>query len=173
VRIGTPLPYERLRAFDSDEALAAHLRVTTYLLAPRPVVDAVVAPAGERRVHPLAHCGVPADCAAEVARLPPGQLLIDSGENAVYCAEADAIPHLLDEIGRLRELTFRAAGEGTGRARDLDSFDEHYEHLFIWNRKREEVVGAYRVGRMDEIRKRAGRGGLYTAGLFHYRDPFF
>ena len=82
----------------------------------------------------------------------------------MYCARADAIPHLLEEIGRLRELTFRAAGEGTGRARDLDSFDEHYEHLFLWNRRREEVVGAYRLGRVDEIRKRAGRRGLYTAG---------
>ncbi len=91
----------------------------------------------------------------------------------MFCSEAGAIPHLLDEIGRLRELTFRATGEGTGRARDLDSFDEHYEHLFIWNRKREEVVGAYRLGRIDEIRKRAGRRGLYTAGLFQYRDPFF
>jgi putative hemolysin len=174
VRIGAPLPYERLRAFGSDEALAAHLRVTTYLLAPRPAVEAGVdLSERERRVHPLAHCGVTADCTAEIARLPAEQLLVDAGENAVYCAKAGAIPHLLDEIGRLRELTFRAAGEGTGRARDLDSFDEHYEHLFIWNRQREEVVGAYRVGRIDEIRKRAGRRGLYTAGLFHYREPFF
>jgi putative hemolysin len=91
----------------------------------------------------------------------------------VYCAEAGAIPHLLDEIGRLREITFRAVGEGTGHARDLDSFDDHYEHLFIWNRKREEVVGAYRVGRVDEIRRRAGTRGLYTASLFRYRSPFF
>jgi putative hemolysin len=148
--------------------------VTTYLLAPRPAADdGAPVVAKERRVHPLALCGSPADCAGEVARLPAERRLIEAGENAVYCAEAGSIPHTLEEIGRLRELTFRAAGEGTGRARDLDSFDEHYEHLVLWNRRREEVVGACRIGRIDEIRKRAGRRGLHTAGLFHYRDPFF
>ena len=101
------------------------------------------------------------------------RLLLDAGDNAVYCATAGEMPHLLEEIGRLREPTFRAVGEGTGRARDLDSFDEYYEHLFIWNRKREEVVGAYRVGRVDEIRKGPDARGLYTASLFHYREPFF
>jgi putative hemolysin len=174
VRIGAPLPFGRLRTFGSDEALAAHLRVTTYLLAPRKARDAGARVAAkERRVHPLALCGAPADCASEVARLPAAQRLLEAGESDVYCAEPGAIPHLLDEIGRLRELTSRAAGEGTGRARDLDAFDERYEHLFLWNREREEVVGAYRIGRVDEIRQRAGRRGLYTAGLFRYRGPFF
>ncbi|HEU4778874.1 MAG TPA: lysophospholipid acyltransferase family protein, partial [Steroidobacteraceae bacterium] len=174
VRIGAPLPYERLRAFDSNESLAAHLRVTTYLLAPRPAMDCGGDNAEpERRVHPLAFTGATADFAGEVARLPASSQLIEAGDNVVYCSGAGAIPHLLDEIGRLRELTFRAAGEGTGRARDLDSFDEHYEHLVLWNRKREEVVGAYRIGRIDEIRKRAGRQGLYTACLFRYHEPFF
>jgi putative hemolysin len=172
VRVGPLLPYERLRHFDSDEALVAHLRVKTYLLARRPDA-ALPAATGTRRMHPLALSGAPTDFAGEVARLPQSSRLLDAGDNAVYCAGAASIPHLLDEIGRLRELTFRAVGEGTGRARDLDSFDEYYEHLFIWNRKREEVVGAYRVGRVDEIRRRAGRCGLYTAGLFHYRQPFF
>ena len=173
MRIGAALPYERLRSFDSDEALAAHLRVTTYLLARSPADAGPSTIAVPRHLHPLAFAGTPADLTAEVERLPASQMLVDAGDNAVYSAGADAIPHLLDEIGRLRELAFRAVGEGTGRARDLDVFDDHYEHLFIWNRKREEVVGAYRVGRIDEIRRRAGRRGLYTAGLFHYREPFF
>jgi putative hemolysin len=64
-------------------------------------------------------------------------------------------------------------GEGTGRARDLDRFDAHYEHLYIWNRKRAGIVGAYRVGRIDEIRRRHGVLGLYTAGLFRFHHPFF
>lgn len=174
VRVGASLPFERLRSFESDEALTTHLRVTTYLLSRRsdtPPVPADATP--PRRVHPLALAGAPADCTGEIARLSSSQKLVDVGEHAVYCASADQMPHLLEEIGRLRELTFRAAGEGTGRARDLDGFDEHYEHLVLWNRQREEVVGAYRIGRMDEIRKRAGKRGLYTAGLFRYRDPFF
>jgi putative hemolysin len=67
----------------------------------------------------------------------------------------------------------RAVGDGTGRARDLDDYDQHYEHLFIWNNPAQQLVGAYRVGRIDELRRRLGRRGLYTASLFHYRDPFF
>jgi putative hemolysin len=173
LRIGAPLPYERLRKFASDEALAAHLRVTTYLLAHRADSKKTDASTETRYMHPLALSGEPADFAGEVARLPASRLLLESSDNAVYCADARAIPHLLDEIGRLRELTFRAVGEGTGHARDLDTFDDHYEHLFIWNRTREEVVGAYRVGRVDEIRRRAGNRGLYTSTLFRYRNPFF
>ncbi len=186
VRIGTPLESERLRHFD-DEALTAHLRVTTYLLArrahevrdargtrlERAPAPAPAQPSAPRSPHPIAFAQAPADCAAEIARLPAADALLEAGDNAVYCAGADAIPHVLDEIGRLRELTFRAVGEGTGRASDLDSFDAYYEHLFIWNRKREEIVGAYRIGRIDEIRKASGRRGLYSASLFQYRKPFF
>jgi putative hemolysin len=171
VRIGAPLPSERLRGFGSDEALTAHLRVTTYLLTRR---TACMPPRRSgRAVHPLAHAGAPDDIAGEIARLPEAHRLIDAGDNSVYCAPASAIRNVLDEIGRLRELTFRAVGEGTGRARDVDHYDEHYEHLFIWSRQRQEVVGAYRIGRIDELRKRAGRRALYTASLFQYRDPFF
>ena len=46
------------------------------------------------------------------------------------------------EIGRLRERTFREVGEGTGQAIDLDRFDDHYQHLFVWNRYAQEIVGA-------------------------------
>jgi putative hemolysin len=171
VRIGAPLPGERLRCFESDEELTAHLRVMTYLLARRPAPASPVQVA--RPVHPLAHAGTSSDFADEVARLPAAHRLLEAGDNTVYCAPASSIPHLLDEIGRLRELTFRAVGEGTGHARDLDRYDDYYEHLFIWSRQRNEVVGAYRIGRIDEIRRHAGRRGLYTASLFQYRDPFF
>jgi putative hemolysin len=172
VRIGAPLPFERLRVFDTDEAMVAHLRVTTYLLA-RPARQAAPPAPAARRVHPLAFAGAPGDCAAEVARLAPERLLHAKGDDAVFCASAQEMPHLLDEIGRLREAAFRAVGEGTGQARDLDAYDDYYEHLVLWNHQREEVVGAYRIGRIDQIRKTVGRHGLYTASLFQYRDPFF
>ena len=55
-------------------------------------------------------------------------------------AEAGEIPSTLREIGRLREITFRAAGEGTRRVLDLDEFDAHYLHLFVWNEKKQEVA---------------------------------
>ena len=87
---------------------------------------------------------------------------------AVYLAAASEIPAVLAEIGRLREITFRAAGEGTGKSTDLDRFDAHYLHLFVWSEKNQEVAGAYRLATTDS----AKRHGLYTATLFHYGDEF-
>jgi Acetyltransferase (GNAT) domain len=103
---------------------------------------------------------------AEVEALPPEQLLAASGQFAVYSAGTGQIPWCLQEIGRLRELTFRAAGEGTGRASDIDLFDTYYLHLFVWDAKAESIVGAYRMGLADEILARYGKRGLYTQSLF-------
>ncbi|HEX8026835.1 MAG TPA: GNAT family N-acyltransferase, partial [Vicinamibacterales bacterium] len=70
------------------------------------------------------------------------------------------------EIGRLREITFRRAGEGTGRSRDLDRFDRDYQHLFVWHRERRQIAGAYRVGATDRLCKTRGVKALYTHTLF-------
>jgi len=91
----------------------------------------------------------------------------------VIQATTDQIPHILLEIGRLREMTFRAVGEGTGKAVDIDRFDHSYTHLFIWNREKKEVVGAYRLGKTDEIIRQQGVRGLYTSTLFCYKPGFF
>ena len=111
--------------------------------------------------------------ADEIRRLPPSQMLAESHEHVVIQATTDQIPHILLEIGRLREITFRAVGEGTGKAVDLDRFDHSYTHLFIWNREKKEVVAAYRLGMTDELIKQKGVGGLYTSTLFHYLPGFF
>jgi hypothetical protein len=107
---------------------------------------------------------------AEVEALPPSQVLTESGPLVALQADARQIPYLLLEIGRLRELTFRQVGEGTGLQLDLDRFDAHYTHLFLWNREKLEVVGAYRLGRTDEIRSRYGVAGLYSHTLFAYSE---
>jgi hypothetical protein len=75
---------------------------------------------------------------------------------------------VLQEIGRLREITFRAVGEGTGRSADLDAFDPHYLHLFVWDREASRIAGAYRLGLTDEIVPRSGLAGLYTYTLFKF-----
>ncbi len=103
---------------------------------------------------------------AEVEALPADQCLAASGHFAVHSARAGQIPWCLQEIGRLRELTFRTAGEGTGRASDIDLFDTYYLHLFVWDAKAESIVGAYRMGLADEILARYGKRGLYTQSLF-------
>jgi putative hemolysin len=76
------------------------------------------------------------------------------------------------EIGRLRELSFRKVGEGTGKRRDTDRFDAHYRHLVLWDEAELEVVGAYRLGEAGEILRNQGMPGLYTHTLFKF-DPVF
>ena len=105
---------------------------------------------------------------ADVAALPASALLGSAGRLHVYCAEAAQIPVVLQEIGRLREVTYRAVGEGTGQSSDLDRFDARYLHLFVWNEARREVVGAYRMGRTDLIVASDDVDGLYTRTLFRY-----
>jgi putative hemolysin len=106
----------------------------------------------------------------DIRQLPETAKLIDAGAMQVYYADARQIPHVLGEIGRLRELAYRAVGEGTGRPADIDSFDASYQHLFLWNHVRREVVGAYRVGRTDLIVASGGVDGLYTRTLFRYDE---
>jgi putative hemolysin len=106
----------------------------------------------------------------ETSRLNP---VCENEEFAVYLAGADAIPNALHEIGRLRELTFRGTGEGTGDALDLDRFDPHYLHLFPWSKVAREVAGAYRLGPTAELLPRFGVQGLYSSTLFRFDPQLF
>jgi len=111
--------------------------------------------------------------AREIERLDRDACLVESGAFQVFCAPASAIPSTLREIGRLREIAFRAVGEGTGRDVDLDRFDDTYLHLFAWDREQQQVVGAYRIGRTDCIARVSGVEGLYTRTLFRYDAQLF
>jgi len=104
----------------------------------------------------------------DARNLPEKQCLLESGNFRVFYAKADQIVNIMQEIGRLRELSFRAVGEGTGRSVDLDSFDQFYDHLFLWDESTHKIVGAYRIGRCDEIISLRGIDGLYTNSLFYY-----
>ena len=77
---------------------------------------------------------------------------------------------LLDEIGRLRELTFRMVGEGTGKRRDLDLYDSWYEHIVLWDAQATRIAGAYRIVRGARVLAERGVQGFYTASLFDYSD---
>lgn len=81
---------------------------------------------------------------------------------------ADSV--LLRELGRLRERTFRTVGEGTGRARDIDDFDLHYQHIVVWDARERRIAGAYRIRRGACALAQQGLAGLYTASLFRYAD---
>jgi len=110
--------------------------------------------------------------AAEVATLEAGACLVSSRPYRVFCVEASRIPRTLQEIGRLRAEAYRAAGEGTPAEIDVDRFDDHYLHLFVWDAERHAVVGAYRLGLSDRIVSDRGVEGLYTRTLFAYDSGF-
>jgi putative hemolysin len=84
----------------------------------------------------------------------------------VFVVPTDAIPNVIREIGRLREITFRDVGEGTNKAVDLDEYDIYYHHLFIWDTEAKLIVGAYRIGLGDEIFYSLGKNGFYLTELF-------
>jgi hypothetical protein len=94
--------------------------------------------------------------------------LLTSKNYEVYLAPAHKITNLLHEIGRLREITFRAIGEGTNKAIDLDEFDHYYHHMFLWDSEAKCLAGAYRMGLGAEIYKAKGIDGFYLQGLFRF-----
>lgn len=81
-------------------------------------------------------------------------------------------PNTINEIARLRELTFRKVGEGTGKKMDTDKYDSHYSHLIVWDDSELEVIGAYRIGYGKYIIEKLGQSGFYTSTLFNYSDEF-
>lgn len=91
----------------------------------------------------------------------------------IYICPSTNIPYILREIGRLREITFRQVGEGSNKKIDLDHYDIYYNHLFIWDKTEQQIVGAYRIGKGDEILASMGKRGLYIHELFKMKAPFF
>jgi putative hemolysin len=168
VRVGSPIGRDRLKRFTSLDDLTSFLRVRTYLLRTVPADTA------DRRLHaaslPAIVDPMPAErIADELAALPPKQKLLSHGEFDIYYARARQVPAALREIGRLREIAFRKVGEGSGRAIDLDGFDRHYLHVFVFDRGNASIVGAYRLGQTDKILRWRGIDALYTNTLFRFK----
>lgn len=104
------------------------------------------------------------------------KLLFKNASYEVYFTEYDEIPSMMREIGRQRELTFRAIGEGTNLPFDLDEYDKHYHHLILWDSKAQKIAGAYRMALGSQVMKNQGIDGFYTSSLFEYDAelrPFF
>jgi putative hemolysin len=90
----------------------------------------------------------------------------------LFLMTAKESPSVVREIARLREVTFRHVGEGTGKRLDIDRYDHYYRHLVLWDDEQLEIIGAYRLGFCDEILPKQGLQGLYTSSLFHFSEEF-
>jgi len=149
-----------------DESVTSYLRMNTEILAVanEPVTDKQSVPPKM----PILPCE---EVVAAINNLEDCRLLT-KGDFSVFCAPFARMSVLMKYLGAVRELTFRAAGEGTGNDEDIDRFDPHYLHLFIWDQVRHTVVGGYRIGKTDEIVARYGIDGLYSRSLYAFDQKF-
>jgi hypothetical protein len=100
----------------------------------------------------------------------------NKSHNEIYITTAHESPNVMQEIGRLREIAFRASGGGTGKSVDIDEYDvmEHpYKQLIVWNPEAEEILGGYRylVGEDVEFDEK-GKPILATAHMFNFSEKF-
>src|SRR5574344_1894980 len=112
------------------------------------------------------------------SELTPDKLLrmTNKSHNEIYVVTAHNAPNVLQEIGRLREITFRMAGGGTGKELDLDEFDtceNCYKQLIVWNPEEEEIIGGYRYLLGSDVDfDKDGQPILATSHMFHFSDKF-
>lgn len=159
-RVGRPVPWEHYSALDVSAGQVARLfRKHVYRMARdrRPVfqsIETVAAPENRLLLRQEIN-------ASESLGLTP------DGKRIHLCRMADA-PCVMREIGRLRELTFRTVGEGSGLPRDIDRFDRDYLQLVLWDPQELEIAGAYRLGDARTLIEQAGMAALYTHTLFAF-----
>jgi putative hemolysin len=108
---------------------------------------------------------------SEINQLKETHTLFNQGPFTLLFAHPKELNYVMEEIGRLREITFREVGEGTNKALDIDKYDTYYHQLFIWDNEQETIVGAYRLGMGAEIITKLGRKGFYTDYMFQLGKP--
>ncbi len=114
----------------------------------------------------------PALLQAEMDELKRDHVILKTPPYILVACHLEGRPALRQELGRQREITFRQVGESTGHAYDIDSFDDYYQQLIIWDDAAKRLVGGYRFGCGDKIFSKYGRQGFYINCFFNI-DPAF
>jgi putative hemolysin len=177
LRIGKPINVEDIPDYNNATKLLNFLRARTYALGTGLEEEKkIFNPRNLFKIKKL-----PADVAPEIDAAILEKEVEPLRENyrvwieknyEVFIVPTSAIPNIIREIGRLREVTFREVGEGTNKSVDLDEYDIYYHHLFIWDTDAKMIVGAYRIGMGDEIFYSLGKKGFYVAELFKIKEQF-
>ena len=173
VRIGKPISVVEQNEYTSIEEYSDFLRRKTYRLASPFEKEIPFLPTANLKLPKSPKTIVTAasqeNMINEVVSLRNSDCrLLQSKNYEVFFAEANKIPNLLHEIGRLREVTFREVGEGTNESIDLDKYDNYYHHMFLWDEDTKQVAGAYRMGLGSEIYPKHGIEGFYLNDLFRF-----
>lgn len=172
IRIGIPISVVEQEKFQDLYQYGRFLRARTYCLSSKIEVKKFFNYSLKRqqKIEPIADGISPEIIKKELDNLSGEHFLFNVKNFHVYCAPSKRIPNILLEIGRLREITFRQAGEGTNRSIDLDEFDLYYHQLFIWDAENQTIVGAYRIGKGNEIIHNYGIRGFYVHSLFKMKE---
>ena len=179
VRIGQPISVQTQKEQESLTEFAELLRRKTYMLSNAYEKDRLIDHIPTSLKMPKAPKKIASAVRKEVILEEIGKLrkkdcrLLQSKNYEVFLAKASDMPFILKEIGRQREVTFRAIGEGTNNAIDLDKFDSYYHHLFLWDDEKESIVGAYRMGMGADIFKEHGIDGFYLQDLFRFEPELY
>jgi putative hemolysin len=163
MRVGKPIPWSSIAALDlPKKQIAKLMRKQVYRLTKKnkpplfKTIENVIHPAKSKLIR---------------KELKQSQLIGTTDDNKqIYLFDYQPNSSVMREIGRLRELSFRAVMEGTGNALDIDAYDRYYRHLILWDEEELDIVGAYRIGETANIIKERGLSGLYTHSLFEFDD---
>lgn len=173
IRIGKPISPKEQKTFKSHGQLGRFIRARTYSLGSPLEVTKFYKPSLKalKRPKPIIEAIDQQILESEIDSIRSSCCIHTQKEFELYIASSDQIPNILNEIGRLREVTFRKIGEGSNRPIDLDEFDLYYNHLFIWDKENKQLVGAYRLGKGKEIIESFGKKGFYIQTLFRLKKP--
>ncbi|MBR4390731.1 MAG: lysophospholipid acyltransferase family protein [Bacteroidales bacterium] len=170
LQVGKPILPSEVATYESPKELAAYLRSRSYAL------EANIKPSkpdtSESHWMPVDTQRDKQLFIQELEAIREKSWLFSASTFDCYLADYNDIPNLMHELSRLREEAFRSIGEGTGKNVDTDVFDAHYKHLILWDNKKQEVAGAYRLGIGDVIMRDKGIKGFYVSTLFGFDEAF-
>ena len=179
VRIGHPISVASQKEQETLEEFTDLLRRKTYILSNAyakerlfdQIPSSIKLPKAPKKIASAVRTEV---IEGEIERLiAKDRRLLQSKNYEVFLAPANEMPFTLKEIGRQREVTFRAIGEGTNNSIDIDRFDEYYHHMFLWDNEAKVIAGAYRMGLGSEIFSKYGIDGFYLQDLFRFEPELF
>ena len=166
IRIGKPVPWEAIAEMAMPKKdIAKMMRKQVYLIGKKKktqlfrVIENVIHPAKTQLIN---------------KELKASELIGTTHDGKrIYLFDYRQNSHVMREIGRLRELSFRQVREGTGNPLDIDAYDRYYRHLILWDEEELEIVGSYRIGEVGSILHENGLNGLYAHSLFKFGKDLF
>ena len=170
LQIGKSILTSEIELYENPKDLAAYMRSRSYALEAN-----IPSKKTQQKEAKQAEIEAPTDLPsmlAELEAIRKKSFLYSASDYECYLADYKDIPNLMHEIARLREQTFRAIGEGTGKSLDQDEFDTHFKQMILWDKANQKIAGCYRLGIGSEIVPKYGVKGFYVCTLVNIDESF-